>query len=229
MLRRVEGRVHCLLVNRPSRRNALDPALVEALVEAIEEPGEAAVLVLGAAAPGMFCSGADLDLPDGERAALSDRLYDLYGEMRRCPLPIVAALDGPAVGGGAQLAIAADVRIASSRARLRFAGAGHGLAVGAWGLPSLVGRGRAAELCLSMRTVASEEALAIGLVDTLAETPLEAALELGAGLARLDPGAVARVKRGIDEASGLAEALRAERAGNGAWDGRVPSVGRVTG
>ena len=82
---------------------------------------------------------------------------------------VVAALDGAAVGGGAQLAIAADLRVAAPAAFLQLAGPGHGLAVGAWGLPSLVGRGRALDLCLSMRPVEREEALAIGLVDRVAD------------------------------------------------------------
>ena len=73
--------------------------------------------------------------------------------MLASPVIIIASIHGAAVGAGAQLAVASDLRIGSPPARFRFAGPGHGLAVGAWGLPSLVGRGRAAEICLSMRWV----------------------------------------------------------------------------
>src|SRR3954467_6370006 len=90
---------------------------------------------------------------DPERAAVSALLYALYGRMTSSDAIIVAALGGAAVGGGAQLAIAADLRVASPGAHVRIAGPGHGLAVAAWGLPSLVGRGRAVDLCLTMRHV----------------------------------------------------------------------------
>src|SRR4029450_12728200 len=80
-------------------------------------------------------------------------------------------------------------------ARIRFAGAGHGLAVGAWGLGSLVGRGRAMDLCLSMREGSADEATAIGLVDRVADDPDAVALRLATQVTRLDRAAVARVKR----------------------------------
>ena len=85
--------------------------------------------------------------------------------------------------------------MAAPAAFLQLGGPGYGLAVGAWGVPSLVGRGRAIDLCLSMRAVAADEALAIGLVDRVADDADAAALELAAGLAALDPAAAARVKR----------------------------------
>ena len=88
---------------------------------------------------------ADLSLADDERAQVSDLLYRLYQRMLLSPAPVIAAVDGPAVGGGAQLALASDLRVGGAGARLRFVGPGHGLAVGSWGLPSLVGRGRGCE------------------------------------------------------------------------------------
>ena len=210
-----------LRLDRPQRRNALDAPLVEALHEAFEQVAQP-VVVLGSTSRAAFCAGADLDLEDAERAAVSDRLYALYELMAACPAIIVAALPGPAVGGGAQLAIAADLRVASPHARVRLAGPGHGLAVGAWGLPSLVGRGRAIDLCLTMRDVGAEEALAIGLFDRVAADADAAALELAAELATLEPQALGRVKRIAWQAAGAAEALAAERAGNAAtWSGSM--------
>src|SRR4051812_22571332 len=130
-----------LRLDRPERRNALDRDLVEALDDAVRGL-DGHVAVLGSTDPACFCAGADLDLDDAERAEVSDGLYGLYAVMTASPVVLVAALDGPAVGGGAQLAVACDVRIAGPGTRLRFPGAGHGLAVGGWALPSLVGRGR---------------------------------------------------------------------------------------
>ena len=119
-----------------------------------------AVVLLGSTDPRVFCAGADLSLPMADRAAVSDLLYECYEHMITRPGPVIAVVGGPAVGGGAQLATAADLRIAGPGARLRWAGpAGAGLAVGAWILPDLVGRGMAMELCLTGRWVDAAEAV----------------------------------------------------------------------
>lgn len=209
-----------LLLNRPERRNALDRALVEALLEAFAAP-DCTAIVLSSTTPTAFCSGADVSLEDGERSEVSDLLYVLYERMVMCPAPIVAAVAGHAVGGGAQLALASDVRVAGPGASFRFLGAGHGLAVGAWGLPSIVGRGRALDLCLTMREVVADEALAIGLVDRIEAQPGDAAVALAAAFAQLVPKAAARVKRVAAEAAGLRAALKLERRENQAWSGSM--------
>jgi enoyl-CoA hydratase/carnithine racemase len=149
-------------------------------------------------------------------------LYELYGRMTSSDAIVVAALDGPAVGGGAQLAIAADLRVASPGARIQVAGPGHGLAVAAWSLPSLVGRGRAMDLCLTMRPVPADEALAIGLVDRVVPDAAAGALELATELAALEPAAAARVKHVAWGAARALDALAAERTGNRAtWSGSM--------
>jgi len=210
-----------LRLNRPERANALDAALVEALHDALSDL-DARAVVLASNAPRMFCAGADLGLADEERMRVSDRLYALYERMLTAEVPLVAAIDGPAVGGGAQLAVACDVRVAGPEARVRFVGHGHGLAVGAWALPSLVGRGRAMELCLSMRWVDAQEALAIGLVDRRADDADAEALALAEQIAGLDAPAVARVKQVVGTAAGRAAALAEEAAGNrDAWSGSM--------
>jgi enoyl-CoA hydratase len=210
-----------LWLDRPAKRNALHRELVTGLTDAFGDP-DARAFVLGSSEPGAFSAGADLDLADEERAQVSDLLYRLYGRMLRSQAPIVAAVGGPAVGGGAQLALACDLRVGGPEARLRFVGPGHGLAIGAWGLPSLVGRGRAAELCLTMRPVDAPEALALGLLDRVEPDPRAAALELAAGFTRLDAGAVARIKAIARTASNVLDALEEERRGNlEAWSGAV--------
>jgi enoyl-CoA hydratase/carnithine racemase len=104
----------------------------------------------------------------------------------------------------------------------RFVGPGHGLAVGAWGLPSLVGRGRALDLCLTMRPVAAPEALELGLLDRLEDDPRAAAAALADEICALDPGAVARLKSITGTATGLMAALAEERRGNHeTWSGAV--------
>jgi len=214
-----------LRLNRPAARNAIDTEMVIALAEHLRDP-DARVVLLGASDPSAFCAGADLKLSDAARVQVSDLLYELYRRMIELPIPILAVLQGPAVGGGAQIAIAADLRIADPTASVRFMGPGHGLAVGAWALGSLVGRGRALDLCLNMRTVAADEALTMGLVDRVVSDPWAAAREMGAQLARLDPGAVARVKRIVADGPALRSMLEQERDGNRAsWRGSVTPVG----
>jgi enoyl-CoA hydratase len=214
-----------LLLNRPERHNALDRALVDALHAALDA-ARARVFLLGSAARGQFCGGADTSLADAERAAVSDELYRLYARILALRQPVIAALDGPAVGGGLQLAIASDLRIAAPGAWLQARGPGHGLAVAAWGLPTLVGRGRALDLCLSERRVKSDEALGIGLVDRIEDDPHAAAVELAAEFASLDPDAVARVKSVIARAADPVAALTEEASGNRGWTGALPPPSR---
>jgi len=210
-----------LLLNRPQRHNALDRELVDALQTAVEAERER-VIVVGSAGPGRFCGGADTSLDDAERAAVSGALYRLYERMLELPRPVLAALDGPAIGGGLQLAIACDLRIAAPAAWLQARGPGHGLAVAAWGLPTLVGRSRALDLCLTGRRVEADEALAIGLVDRVEHDPGGAAVALAAELAELDEPAVARVKAIVARAGDPAAALAEEAAGNRGWTGTLP-------
>ena len=218
-----------LRLNRPERLNAVNLPLVSGLLEAFDGV-EAGAVVLCSSIPRAFCAGADLDLEDGERARVSDLLYELYEKMVRLPVPIIAAVDGYAVGAGIQLAIAADLRVAGRGTKLRAAGPGHGLAVASWGLPSLVGRGRALDLCLTMRSVGAEEAMAMGLVDRVEENPEEAAVGLASDFAGLDREAVGRVKRVVTEASGYLVALREERSGNrSSWTGSVSPLARKEG
>jgi enoyl-CoA hydratase/carnithine racemase len=213
-----------LRLDRPAQRNAINRDMVEALLAAFTTVSERAV-VLGSTDPSAFCAGADLTLADAERAAVSDLLYEVYARMIGLDAPIVVAVGGHAVGGGAQLALAGDLRIGTPATRIRFPGPGHGLAVGAWGLPSLVGRGRALDLCLTMRPVDAAEAMAIGLLDRVVDDADAAAMELATTLAGLDPAAVRRTKTLVRDASGLAGALAKEQAGNqAAWSGSTAGL-----
>jgi enoyl-CoA hydratase len=204
----------------PERRNSLRTEAVIAISEALAaEPSR--TIVLESEMPGIFCAGADLSMADEERAKLSDRLYGLYEQIVTRPGVVVAVVDGPAVGGGAQLATAADIRIITEHARFRWVGPGHGLAVGAWVLPQLVGRSAALELTLTSRWVDAQEAAKLGLATSVAtdvEQQLEATL---AALASGEPGALARVKR--IALGTTVDRMREERRTNlAAWDGQVP-------
>jgi enoyl-CoA hydratase len=204
-----------LRLARPERRNALDVSLLRAVTEALAAEPEVPVL-LASADPRVFCAGADLTITDTERAAVSDLVYDCCETIVTRPGPVIAVVTGPAVGGGAQLAAASDLRIAGPGARLRWTGPpGLDLAVGAWLLPDLVGRAAAMEIVLTGRWVEAAEALALGLVNQVCDNPEPVAAGIAADLA--GRGARAAVKA-VMAAGGLLERMEAERAANrSAW------------
>jgi enoyl-CoA hydratase/carnithine racemase len=215
-----------LRLARPGRRNALDVDLTVAVRDAIAAEPEMPVL-LGSADPQVFCAGADLTISDAERSVISDLIYDCCETMITRPGPVISVITGAAVGGGAQLAAASDLRIAGPGARLRWigppgtgrgVGPGPGLAVGAWLLPDLAGRGAAMDLVLTGRWVEAAEALALGLVNRVTEDPERDAGQIAADLAAR--GAAAGVKA-VMAAGGLLDRLRAEREVNRAAWARV--------
>jgi enoyl-CoA hydratase/carnithine racemase len=208
-----------LRLSRPERRNALDVSLLRALTDALAADPEAPVL-LASADPRVFCAGADLTITDAERAAVSDLVYDCCETIVTRPGPVIAVVTGPAVGGGAQLAAAADLRIAGPAARLRWTGPpGLDLSVGAWLLPDLVGRGAAMDLTLTGRWLEAAEALALGLVNQVCEDPEPVAAGIAASLAGRGTGAFG-IKT-VMAAGGLLDRMRAERAANRAAWARV--------
>lgn len=161
------GDVAVLTIDRHERRNAIDLAhatdLLEALLTAVEG-GVRAVVVTGAGSS--FCSGADLDNVYGDdfRRALAELLRTLAS----VPVPVVAAVNGPAIGAGTQIAIACDLRVVSERARFAVPTARNGLAVDPWTVARLTvvgGGGVARALLLGVDTVSADRALATGLAD----------------------------------------------------------------
>jgi enoyl-CoA hydratase/carnithine racemase len=205
------GPVAVVTLNRPEKRNALDPAAFEALDAAARELSADRDLraVVLAAAGKSFCAGIDLmsfsageavirkllSRRDGEAANLAQRVG--WG-WRECPVPVIAALHGEVFGGGLQVALGADIRIARPDARLSVMEVRWGLIPdmsGSQTLRGLVRRDVALELAWTGRIVSGEEALALGLVTRLAEDPLAEALALAETIAGHSPDAVRGVKR----------------------------------
>jgi enoyl-CoA hydratase len=163
------------------------------------------VLILGSASTperGVFASGADIRQLLGRRRdeALRGINSTLFVRIARLPMPVIAAVDGYAIGGGAELAYAADFRIASTRALFGNPETGLGIlaAAGAtWRLRELVGEPLAKEILLAGRTLAAPEALRAGLVTSVHEPDglLAAADELADRIGRQDPLAVRLTKR----------------------------------
>ncbi len=209
----------------PERRNALDVSLARAVRDALAAEPEVPVL-FGSADPRVFCAGADLTVSDAERAAVSDLIYECCETMITRSGPVITVLTGAAVGGGAQLAAASDLRVASPGARLRWIGPpGVDLAVGAWLLPELVGRGAAMDLVLTGRWLEADEALALGLLNHVSEDPERLASHLAAELAARGVGNGVKT---IMAAGGLMDRLRAERTANRSAWARVTGVPQGT-
>jgi enoyl-CoA hydratase len=161
------GRVGVVTLNRPDKRNALNIAQCEHLRKAVVAAvdGGARALVLTGAGTS-FCSGADLDAVYSPEFRVA--LYDMLRTVVDAPVPVVAAVNGPAIGAGTQLAIACDLRVAAPGAKFGVPTAKLGLAVDPWTirrLSLLAGNGVARSLLLACVQMSGDDALAAGLVD----------------------------------------------------------------
>jgi len=204
------GEVMHVVMSRPPA-NALGAPLVDALGAAVDalEAGSAKVLVLSSAIPGFFAAGADIKYMSTLDASRFERYRDaLRSPLERlaaCGRPSIAAIDGRALGGGLELAMACTLRFATPASRLGLPEVKLGLIPGAGGtqrLPRLVGPGRALELMLSGRQVDGREAAAINLVDALvqSEDVVDRALGAAAELARLPGPAMEAIIMCVDAA-----------------------------
>ena len=199
------GPVRVLVLNRPDKLNALDTALTRALSEALAAAErEARAVVLTGSGRG-FCAGADLgefssltpDQPDAvlERAALTARLQT---QMQGLSIPVVAAVRGAAVGGGAGLAIGADMTVAGTDLKFGYPELKHSIvpALVMTGLVRHLGRKLAFELVSTGRLLTAAEAAEHGLVNRVVEPGevVEAALEIARRWAEVEPRAIAAAK-----------------------------------
>jgi enoyl-CoA hydratase len=191
-------------LDRPEVRNAIDQATIDELHGLCTElEAEPRILIL-TGADGVFASGADI-AQLLERTAEDARWginANAFVRVHELPMPVIAAVDGWALGGGAELAYAADIRIATPAARFGNPETGLGIIAGAgatWRLREILGEGRASELLLTGRVVEAEEALAIGLVSSLHDPGelLDAAHALADRIAANDPRATQWTKRAI--------------------------------
>ncbi len=217
-----------MTINRPEAYNAISNALATEMSAALEKAGERRdlrAIVIAGAGDRAFCAGADLkerrDLNPDEKWAQRSRLWRLNHLLWRLPLPAIAAIHGWCLGGGFELALFCDFRIATDQAVFSFPEMSLGAYPGAGGpilLPRLIGRARAKEILFSARRVSAQEALELGIVEWIVsrEQLLPRAFELAESFKRSSPLGVAGVKclinQGtdlpIDLANDLNEALR---------------------
>ncbi|MBM3307295.1 MAG: enoyl-CoA hydratase/isomerase family protein [Candidatus Eisenbacteria bacterium] len=200
-----DGILAVVTVNRPDALNALDTTTMSEINEAMKElgvdDGVAAVIVTGAGKA--FVAGADiveLSKLGAMKAREASRLgQETFSRIENLPKPVVAALNGFALGGGLELAMACDIRIASTKAKLGQPEVKLGVTPGFAGtqrLPRLVGLGRALEMLLVGEPIDAETALRYGLVTKVVEPDalMAAAKELALTIASRGPAAVALIK-----------------------------------
>jgi enoyl-CoA hydratase len=208
-------------LHRPATRNAIDHDLIDALHTLCAElEAEPRVLII-AGSGGVFASGADISQlrdrrADDARAGINTMAFR---RVRTLPMPVIAAVDGWALGGGAELAYAADIRIATPAAKFGNPETGLGIiaAAGAtWRLPEIVGHARASELLLTGRILTADEALEWGLVSSLHDPQdlLPAAHDLADRITANDPLATRHTKTALlaspDAHPGIELELQAE-------------------
>jgi len=204
IVRTAVGRVAVLTLDRQRQRNALDIEHCEQLVAGLDaalQAGARCVVLTGAGTA--FCSGADLDAVYDETFRIA--LYTALSRLVTCSLPVVAAVNGPAIGAGTQLAVAADLRVAGPDAVFGVPTARLGLAVDPWTVARLVqlaGAGPASRLLLEAARLAAADAQRHGLVDHSVaagedKTVLATALALAGQLAELAPLTLAYNKQAL--------------------------------
>jgi len=202
----IDAGIATITMNRPQALNAFNSAQLDLLLAAVRDvaatPG-VRVAILTGAGERAFAAGADikemvaLDAAGG--LAFGRRGHAVANALEAMPQPVIAAVNGFAFGGGCELALACDIRLASENARFAQPEVGLGIPPG-WGgsqrLPRLVGPGIASELILTGRHVFADEALRIGLVNAVhsLDQLLPAALEMARGIARNSPRAVRSAK-----------------------------------
>jgi 2-(1,2-epoxy-1,2-dihydrophenyl)acetyl-CoA isomerase len=229
----VAERIATITLNRPEKRNAYTPQMGEEIVAAFHaarEDADVRAVILTGAGQG-FCAGVDLDALKSMQAAQSAGQAVKLGEeafVRSFPLellsypkPVIAAINGAAVGVGVTMILPCDIRIASDRAKLGLTFTKLGILPGLGSthlLPRIVGLGRAQELVLTARLIEAPEALALGLVSrvVVGDELLAAAREIAAQTIACDPDALAVAKRALHAGADLdmAAAMENERAAN---------------
>ena len=207
-IEKLEGRVALLTLNRPDKMNALNAAVRVALVDALDglrHDDDIRVVVLTGAGEKAFIAGADIgEFKDAGAVEQYRSMQEgnIYSALERFPKPVIAMINGYCLGGGCELAMACDIRIASSRAKLGQPEINLGIIPGGGGtqrLPRLVGEGQAMRLVMTGELISAEEAARIGLVEKVFEPDelRERALDMARSMAARSPIALQAAKESI--------------------------------
>jgi len=204
------GRIGVATIDRPEKRNALSAELCRQLHGHLDgEPGLRAVVITGAGEKA-FCAGADLAVRTAETESASDDSFNppfeaMLEAIVAYPAPVIAAVNGHAIGAGMQLAVACDLRVVAPNATFGIPAGKLGVFLSPENiarLATLVGQGAARDILLTARAYDVDEAAAIGLVQRRADDALAAALELAEQVAALAPLTVQGSKRALHLVAG---------------------------
>lgn len=206
--------VATVVIDRPDARNAMNDQLRDELkdvLDALDGSDVRAVVLTGSGGTGTFVSGADLkdlrdrSVIDQRRWSNGRKVYDVVSELSK---PVIARINGHAFGGGLELALACDIRVASDDIRVGFPEIGLGLIPGGGGtqrLPRLVGEGQAMRLITTGELISATEAIELGIIDMLAsEDSLdEVVTDLASGIAQHSPLTLEYAKDAVKASSRL--------------------------
>lgn len=223
----VQDQIATVVIDRPQAMNAVTPpmrARLHEIWEQVRTDPQIRVLIVTGAGDKAFCSGGDLKTPTGAEASFAQQMFgapmtrDLHAGLERCDTPIIAAVNGYAIAGGMQLALACDIRICAENARFALSEVKIGTLPGAGAtqrLPRLIGHSDAMLMMLTGDAIDAREALRIGLVSRVVpqEKLLDEARAIAKRIAAGAPLAVRAVKRLVNRGMDmpLSAALEAER------------------
>ncbi|MEI4790644.1 enoyl-CoA hydratase [Bacillus sp. FJAT-53060] len=204
-----DGQVGLMTLNRPDQANALSAAMLEEInqtIQAIKQDESIRCLIITGAGSKVFCAGADLKErrlmteEEAKKAVLT--IQQTFTEIESLSVPVIAVINGHALGGGLELALACDLRIARAEAKLGLPETGLAIIPGAGGtqrLPRLVGLGKAKEFIFTGASIQAEEALQIGLIEhiSLAHSLMNDAFILAKQIAKNGPIALKEAKQAI--------------------------------
>jgi enoyl-CoA hydratase/carnithine racemase len=227
----VEDGVALLRLERDEARNAMNTAMLDEMLDHVasaKDDETVRVFVISSNDHLGLSAGADVreELDDEGKVHRMELFARLYDELTAFPKPTVAACHGAVVGGGAEVAIACDLRVGGSNLRMRFPGAALNVPVGPARLVTLCGLSTAKYLLLSSRNVSADEALRMNLIHRVAPAARteEAALELAAEVAQHPPEAVARLKQMLHRWDGVVERSADEGRGQVEWQRSGPGL-----
>jgi enoyl-CoA hydratase/carnithine racemase len=226
-----DQQIALLRLEREKARNAINTEMLEEMLAHLDRAKgdtEARVLVISSNDHLGLSAGADVreELDEQGRVHRMELFAQLYDEIVSFPKPTVAACHGSVVGGGAEIAVACDLRVGGSNMRMRFPGAELGVPVGPARLVTLCGLAAAKYLLLTSRNVSADEALRMGLVHRVAPAAANegGALELAAEVASHPPEAVARLKQMLHRWDGVVERSADEGRGQVEWQRTGPGL-----
>lgn len=206
----IEQNIAIITLNRTESLNAINQSMIQKLrsyFNYIESRDDVYILILTGKGRS-FCAGADtkmlMEKPANESSRILRDVLDFIQELGRIEIPTIAAINGYAFGGGAQLALTCDIRIGAKSSSYRFPGASYGLLISSYILPSIVGVPKAKELLFSSKILTSEEALNCNLINRVVPDgeELTEAIKVAKEICDNPPVIVRHLKKSIDNGIG---------------------------